>query len=46
MFNADSCDCSAAKNNPHQLGHRFSNIPPCLIGMEACSGTHLLHGRS
>jgi len=26
----------------HQLGRRLSNIPRCLIGMEACSGTHYL----
>ena len=26
----------------HQLGRRFSNIPRCLIGMEACSGTHFI----
>jgi hypothetical protein len=24
----------------HQLVRRLSNISPCLIGMEACSGTH------
>jgi hypothetical protein len=23
-----------------QLGRRLSNIPRCLIGMEACSGSH------
>ena len=26
----------------HQLGRRFSNISRCLIGMEACSGTHFI----
>jgi hypothetical protein len=26
----------------HQLEHRLSNIPRCLIGMEACSGTHFI----
>ena len=26
----------------HQLGRRVSNIPRCLIGMEACSGTHFI----
>jgi transposase len=26
----------------HQLGRRLSNIPRCLIGMEACSGTHFI----
>jgi transposase len=26
----------------HQLGRRLSNIPCCLIGMEACSGTHFI----
>jgi transposase len=25
-----------------QLGRRLSNIPRCLIGMEACSGTHFI----
>jgi hypothetical protein len=25
-----------------QLGGRLSNIPRCLIGMEACSGTHFI----
>ncbi len=23
-----------------QLAHRLANIPPCLIGMEACAGAH------
>jgi hypothetical protein len=23
-----------------QLEHRLSNVPRCLIGMEACSGSH------
>ena len=22
------------------MGFRFANMPPCLIGMEACSGAH------
>src|SRR5467141_3052777 len=26
----------------YQLGRRLGNIPRCLIGMEACSGTHYL----
>jgi hypothetical protein len=26
----------------HQLGRRLSNISRCLIGMEACSGTHFI----
>src|SRR3974390_3511294 len=26
----------------HQLGRRLSNIPRCLIGMEACCGTHFI----
>src|ERR1700746_2873175 len=26
----------------HQLGRRLSKIPRCLIGMEACSGTHFI----
>ena len=26
----------------HQLGRRLSNISHCLIGMEACSGTHFI----
>jgi transposase len=26
----------------HQLARRLSNIPRCLIGMEACSGTHFI----
>src|SRR6266576_1390375 len=30
------------KVSRRQLGHRLSNIPRCLIGMEACSGTHYL----
>ena len=25
-----------------QLARRLVNIPPCLIGMEACSGAHFL----
>ena len=26
----------------HQLARRLSNIPRCLVGMEACSGTHFI----
>ena len=26
----------------HQLARRLSNIPHCLVGMEACSGTHFI----
>ena len=26
----------------HQLEGRFANLPPCLIGMEACTGAHHL----
>ena len=29
----------------HQLAHRLSNIPRCLVGMEACSGTHFIARR-
>jgi transposase len=25
-----------------QLGSRLANLPPCLIGMEACAGAHHL----
>ena len=24
-----------------QVGERLANMPPCLIGMEACVGAHL-----
>src|SRR5690349_7734547 len=29
-----------------QLEHRLSNVPRCLIGMEACSGSHHISGIS
>ncbi len=25
-----------------QLEKRFANVPPCLVGMEACVGAHFL----
>ena len=28
-----------------QLGSRFANMPPCLVGMEACGGAHHLSRR-
>ena len=28
-----------------QLGSRFANLPPCLVGMEACVGAHHLSRR-
>jgi transposase len=30
------------KWSPRQVEARFSNLPPCLIGMEACVGAHHL----
>lgn len=29
-----------------QVGAFFANLPPCLIGMEACSGAHHWGGAS
>ena len=29
----------------HQVEARFANMPPCLIGMEACVGAHHLSRR-
>src|SRR5215472_15940982 len=28
-----------------QVGSRFANLPPCLVGMEACVGAHHLSRR-
>src|SRR4029450_1172096 len=32
------------KGSRGQVETRFANIPPCLIGMEACVGAHHLSG--
>src|SRR5262245_9486392 len=29
----------------NQVGHRLANMPPCLVGMEACVGAHHLSRR-
>ncbi len=34
-----------AKLSRGQLEHRLANVPPCLIGMEACPGSHYLSRR-
>jgi transposase len=33
------------KTSREQLERRLANIPPCLIGMEACSGSHYIGRR-
>jgi len=36
---------AAARSGRGQVEARFANIPPCLIGMEACVGAHHLSRR-